>query len=99
MRIPILIEPVAGNGYRSRGGEPFALSAEGATREEVIAKLRAQLDARLRQGSEVVTLEVPAEPHPLARFAGMFEGDPLFDSWQKSIAKYRRDVEADPDYR
>lgn len=99
MRIPILIEPVAGIGYRSRGGEPFALSAEGATRDEVVAKLRDQLDARLREGSEVVTLEVPAGPHPLARFAGMFEGDPLFPGWQKSIAKYRREVEADPDYR
>ena len=37
MQIPILIEPVAGNGFRSRGGEPFALSADGATREEEAA--------------------------------------------------------------
>jgi hypothetical protein len=61
MQIPILIEPGVGNDYRSRGGEPFALSAEGATREEVVAKLRDQFDARLRAGSEVVTLDVPAE--------------------------------------
>ena len=99
MQIPILIERVNGNGYRSRGGEPFALSAEGATREEVLAKLRDQLDARLRAGSEVVSLDVPAEPHPLAEFAGMFKDDPLFEGWQKSIAKYRREADADPDYR
>ena len=49
MEIPILIERVANNGYRSRGGEPFALSAEGETREEVMAKLREQLQARLNQ--------------------------------------------------
>jgi len=36
MNIPILIEPVPGNGFRSRGGEPFALSAEGETRAQVL---------------------------------------------------------------
>jgi len=99
MKIPILIERVNGNGYRSRGGEPFDLSAQGATREEVLAKLRDQLESRLREGSEVVSLDVPTEPHPLARFAGMFKDDPLFDNWQKSIAKYRREADADPNYR
>ena len=99
MKIPILIERVNGNGYRSRGGEPFDLNAQGATREEVLAKLRDQLEARLREGSEVVSLEVTVEPHPLAEFAGMFKDDPLFESWQKSIAKYRREADADPNYR
>lgn len=98
MKIPILIERVDGNGYRSRGGEPFNLSAEGATREEVLAALRKQLRERLRSGAEVISLDVTPEPHPLARFAGMFRDDPLFESWQESIAKYRRDVDADPDY-
>lgn len=78
MQIRILNERVANNGYRSRGGEPFDLSAEGETREEAMAKLH--------------------EPHPLAKFAGMFKDDPLFDNWQKSIAKYRREVDADPNY-
>jgi len=99
MQIPILIERVNGNGYRSRGGEPFNLSAEGATREEVLAALRRQLQDRLRGGAEVISLDVAPEPHPLARFAGMFKDDPLFESWLRSIAKYRRDVDADPDYR
>jgi hypothetical protein len=98
MQIPIMIEPVDGNGFRSRGGEHFALSAAGATREEVLAKLRDQLLARLRDGTEVVTIEVQDQRHRLAAFAGMFKDDPLFDSWQKSIAKYRREVEADPKY-
>jgi len=99
MQIPILIEPMNGNGYRSRGGEQFALSAEGATREEVLAKLREQFDARLRNDTEIVSLDVPAEPHPLAQFAGMFSDDPLFESWQKSIAKYRRETDANPNYQ
>ncbi|HEX3146953.1 MAG TPA: hypothetical protein VHR66_02660 [Gemmataceae bacterium] len=99
MQIPILIEPVNGTGFRSRGGEPFALSAQGATREEVLGKLRDQLESRLREGSAVVSLDVPADPHPLAEFAGMFKDDPLFESWQKSIASYRRKADADPNYR
>ena len=97
MQIPILIEAVAGNGYRSRGGEPYALSAEGATREEVLAKLQEQLRARLEAGAAIVPLEVGAEPHPLIKYAGMFENDPLFDEWKAEMAEYRRKIEEDPD--
>jgi hypothetical protein len=101
MQIPVLIEPVAGNGYRARGGEPLALSAEGATREEALAKFKEQARARLSNGAEMVSVELPSAPagaHPLAEFAGMFKDDPLFDDWQKAIADYRRKVDEDPDY-
>jgi hypothetical protein len=99
MHIPILIEPVAGNGFRSRGGEPFALSAEGATRAEVITKLHDQLQARLRDGAEVVTLELGAGPEvsPWVEFAGMFKEDPYFKEWQDAMAENRRRIEADPE--
>jgi hypothetical protein len=99
MQIPIFIEPVAGNGYRSRGGEQFSLTAEGATREEVLAKLKEQLQARLRDGTELVSLEVPPSAHPLAQYIGMFKDDPLIDEWLQSVADYRKQVENDPDYR
>jgi hypothetical protein len=99
VQIPILIEPVAGNGFRSRGGEPFALSAEGATREEVLAKLRAQLQTRLRDGAEVVTLTVtePSAGNPWVEFAGMYRDDPYFEEWQQAIAENRRKVDEDPE--
>ncbi len=99
MQIPILIEPVAGNGFRSRGGEPFALSAEGATREEVLAKLHEQLQARLRDGAQVAILEVARAPlgNPWVEFAGMFKDDPYFDSWQQAIAENRRRADEDPE--
>jgi len=97
MQIPILIETVAGNGYRSRGGEPYALSAEGATREEVVAKLKEQLQARIKAGAAIVSLEVSGEPHPLVKFAGMFEANPLFDEWKAEMATYRREIDEDPD--
>jgi hypothetical protein len=97
VQIPILIEPVAGNGFRSRGGEPFALSAEGCTRAEVVAKLQEQLRTRLRDGAEVVTLDVDerSTANPWIAFAGMFKDDPYFDDWQQAIAENRRKVDED----
>jgi hypothetical protein len=97
MQIPILIEPVAGNGYRARGGEPLPLTAEGASREEALAKLKEELDARLRGGAVVVPLELPSATHPLAEFAGMFKADPLIKKWKKSMAAYRRRTDKDAD--
>ena len=97
MQIPVLIEPIAQNGYRARSAEPFALSAEGATHEEALANLREQLAARLKNGTAIVALEVPTEPHPLARFAGMFKEDPDFQEVLDIIAENRRKMDADPD--
>jgi hypothetical protein len=97
MQIPILIEPIAGNGYRARGGEPLALTAEGASQEEALAKLKEKLQAKLRNGTVVVPLELPSQVHPLAEFAGMFKDDPLIEEWKKSMAAYRRKVDKDAD--
>jgi predicted RNase H-like HicB family nuclease len=97
MQIPILIEPVAGNGYRARGCEPFGLTADGATREEALHKLEEQLRARLKTGAQIVSLEIAEQDNPWRQFAGMFEGDPLFDEWQAAIAENRRKADEDPD--
>lgn len=97
MQIPILVEPVANNGYRARGFEPLALSAEGPTREAAVARLKEQLAAHLQKnGASMVPLEIPEE-HPLAKFAGMFKDDPWIDDWKQAMAEYRRSVDADPD--
>ena len=40
MQVSILVETVPGSGYRGYGGEPFGLSADGATRDEAVQKLR-----------------------------------------------------------
>jgi predicted RNase H-like HicB family nuclease len=98
MQIPVLVEPLKGNGYRARGSEPFALTAKGATREEAIAKLRAKIQQRLKEGAEVVGLDLGVSRPPLLKFAGMFKDDPLFENWQRSIAEYRHEVDEDPDY-
>jgi predicted RNase H-like HicB family nuclease len=97
MQIPILIEPMKGNGYRACGGEPLSISAEGSTQEEALANLSEKLHARLRNGAVVVSLELPGQAHPLAEFVGMFKDDPLIEEWKKSMNAYRmkRDKEAD----
>jgi hypothetical protein len=99
MQIPILIEPVEGNGFRSRGGELFALSAEGSTRDEVLEKLRAQLALRMSQGAEFLLLDSAAPPqvNPWIEYAGMFKNDPYFDEWQEAIAENRRKIDENKD--
>jgi predicted RNase H-like HicB family nuclease len=97
MQIPVLVERVKGNGYRARGKDPFAVSARGSTREEALAKLRAKIQSRLKNGTEVVGLEIAQDQHPWLEFAGMFKGDPWIDDWKRSIEEYRQKVEDDPD--
>ena len=96
MQIPILIERVAGNGYRARGGEPLPLVAEGSTREEALANLKEQLQARLRDGTELISVDIPSAPHPLGEFAGMFKDDPYFDDVVEIMAENRRKMDRDP---
>src|SRR5580658_2230580 len=96
MQIPVLVERLKGNGYRARGKEPFAGSARGSTREEALAKLRVKIQTRLKNGTEIVGLDVGSQPHPLAEFAGMFKDDPWIDDWVQSMAEYRQQVQDDP---
>jgi predicted RNase H-like HicB family nuclease len=93
MQIPIFIEPVNGNGYRVTTGLPLGLSAEGATREEALQRLRQALQVRLSAGAEIAPLEVSTAEHPLAPYAGMFKDNPLFDAWQQAIGEYRQQVD------
>ena len=97
MRIPILVVPIPGNKYLARADAPFSLSAEGDTRGEAVQKLKDQIAGLLSAGAEILHLEIPENPHPILRFAGMLRDDPLFDDWQKAIADRRRELDNDPD--
>ncbi|HEV3437599.1 MAG TPA: hypothetical protein VG122_09570 [Gemmata sp.] len=55
MELSVLIQQTAGNGFRAWCGEPIPATAEGATREEALTKLRAALESKTR-GVEVVRL-------------------------------------------
>lgn len=97
MRIPVLIERVAGNGFRAQGGEPLAFSAEGTTRAEAISRLKSLIIDRLSLGAELITMDLETKEHPLAPLPGWSEDDALFDEWQEAIEAYRRQVEDDPE--
>jgi hypothetical protein len=96
MQIPVLVEPIANNGYRARSGEPLVLEAQGATEEEAIANFKAMLAAKIAAGTKVVAVDVPGTTeNPWLKGAGMFKDDPMFDLWQESIAERRRAEDAE----
>ena len=87
MQIPVLIEPVAGNGYRAKVGGPFSMTVEGATRDETLRKVHEQINQRLKNGTEIVQIEVPE-----ATLAGFLDPhDPLVKEWEEEVAAYRKE--------
>jgi hypothetical protein len=99
MGIQVLIERVGKGRFRATSGEPLPASVEAGTREAAVAKLKKEVGKRLRDGAELLSVDVgvPAKAHPLAEFAGMFKDDPLFDEVVKTMAENRRKRNADPD--
>ena len=97
MEIPVLIEPMPGSGFRAKAGSLFTFTAEGSTPDEALKHFKEKIVEQLIGGAELVSLNVPVE-NPWLRVVGAFRDDPDFDDWQKEIAEYRRQIEADPDY-
>ncbi len=93
MRISVLIEPVPRHGFRASGGEPFAMVAEGATRDDALQELRKLIEGKVSAGAEIVTLDVPVAEHPWLPFAGMFRDDPLVEEWKETMAELRRQAD------
>ena len=93
MEIPIIVEPAGDNAFRASSGGLWGLETEAPTRDEAIQRLRELIDCRLDAGAEVCELEIRGSAHPLARFAGMFEGDPALQSWKDAMAEYRQQTE------
>jgi hypothetical protein len=94
VQIAVLIEPVAGNGYRARGIEVSGFSAEGPTQEAALDNLKRLLQSQLTAGCQIVSLEVPAAEHPLAKVAGIFDpNDPDVQEWKRIMAENRRQAD------
>jgi len=94
MQIPILIEPIEGDRYRARAGEPFAMTAEGNTKMEAYKKLEGMIFKRLQDGGEVFTMDIYLA-NPQSLVAGSAKGHPLFEEWQAAIAENRRREDAE----
>jgi predicted RNase H-like HicB family nuclease len=98
VQIPVLIEVVAGNGYRASAGDPFGLTAVGTTREETLRNLQELIENRLACGAELTNIDVRPTQHPLAKYAGTWrENDPLISEWKKAVEEYRREIDQDPE--
>jgi hypothetical protein len=91
----VLIEQLARNGFRATSGEPIAVSVEAPTRDEALAKVKQRLMARLKNGAELVPVELNQRPNPWMDFAGMFDpNDPLVKAWKRQMARNRRKRDA-----
>ena len=94
MELAVLIQPTpGGNGFRAWCGEPIPAEAEGATREEALANLRTDLEAKAR-GMEVARLRIDIRGVPTAP---VWPDDPITADWLAGIAAARRAADAAPD--
>lgn len=99
----VTVENGAANRYTATViGWPTCM-AEGKTREEAIDRVKQRFTERLAH-LEIVPIEVDLprlEPiatsaeHPWAKFAGMYQANPLFDEVLDSIPAYRRAIDED----
>jgi predicted RNase H-like HicB family nuclease len=56
MEIPVLIEPVPGNGFRASIAELSAIVADGATAEEALAQFKEHVTAKVRNGARIASV-------------------------------------------
>jgi hypothetical protein len=63
--------------------------------KRLTTKLKAEVEARLRAGMEIVTVEVGPQPHSWLPFAGMFKDDPDFKDVLAIMEEHRRQIDED----
>jgi predicted RNase H-like HicB family nuclease len=88
VELSILIQQTAGNGFRAWCGEPIPTTADGATREEALTKLRAALEAKTR-GIEVVRLTIG----PSVNTSPIWPDDQITRDWLAGIAAARESAD------
>jgi hypothetical protein len=101
VEVPVIIEPVTGNGYRvtGAGGLSVGLTAEGATAAEAINRLAEQIQTRLHAGAKLAELSVATGAAPWKQDAGCLHDDPLYQPWREAMEEYRRKLDEDPEAR
>jgi hypothetical protein len=99
VEIPVIVEPLAGNGYRATGagGLSVGLTAEGASPAEAMDRLAVQVQARLTAGAELAQLRVPADMARWKQDAGYLRDEPLYEPWREAMEENRRKLDEDPD--
>ena len=99
MDMPVVIEPIAGSGYRATGagGLSVGLSADGATAAEAIDRLAEQVRRRVDSGASLTELNAAGGRAPWKQDAGYLRDDPLYEPWRAAMEEYRRRLDEDPD--
>jgi hypothetical protein len=99
VEVPVIVEPVAGNGYRvtGAGGLSVGLTAEGATVAEAIGRLAEQVRTRVRAGAELTEVDLAAGAARWTQDAGYLHDEPLFEPWREAMEEYRRKLDEDPE--
>jgi hypothetical protein len=99
VEVPVIIETVAGNGYRvtGAGGLSVGLTAEGATAAEAIDRLADQVRARVNAGAKLTELSFDAASAPWMQDAGYLQDEPLCEPWRDAMEEYRRKLDEDPE--
>ena len=92
--VSVIIEQIAGNGYRASCAEPLSAVTEGASRDEAVERLRTVLEDRLRSGTEVVRLRIGDR----MQAGPVWPDDALTADWLQGIADARAaaDQQSDP---
>jgi hypothetical protein len=88
MSISVLLEPKAG-GYRASTTSPFPLSCEGTSEAEAMDAFRNALDAKLRGGAKVVTVETSWIDR-LEQTSDAVGNHPLFEEYLKILEVNRQ---------
>ena len=99
MKILVLIERVSRDSYRARCGEPLVITAEGATRDEALRKLRQLVNDKLCSGAELTEFTLPvieARSWPPASLH--HPDDPTVLELIEIMEENRRKDDDDPDY-
>jgi hypothetical protein len=93
--VPVIIEPVAGNGYRvtGAGGLSVGLTAEGATASEAIDRLAELVKTRLDAGAKLADVSIATGTAPWKEDAGYLRGDPSYETWREAMEEYRRKMD------
>jgi hypothetical protein len=96
LEVPVIIETVAGNGYRATGagGLSVGLTAEGATAAEAIDRLADQVRTRVEAGAKLADLSVGGAA-PWKQDAGYLRDEPLYEPWREAIEENRRKLDED----
>ena len=95
MEFAVLIQQVSGNGYRASCGEPLVATAEGATRDEAIAKLRVDLESRTTAADEIIRLTI--HPKRVISKEPVWPDDDITRDVLEGIAAARAAADQQPD--